>query len=278
MTIKNLGKSAWTYVALGIGTLATMFGNPVIAQAAARKGENCIIVDEKKIEEYQKAYQSRLKDPNNFLRLLREGEYVVPDKVLHAYIDDNTVGIYLLPSQNMREPFESCKSDSLEEKLRDLGFKDEEIALYRALEFRGDTILIGKSRLDHNGKRFKRTLMHERIHQEIAKLDEESQMLLYNAFSELFNKTYNIEEMQQKGIELYPDLERKEIRRGEINLVKDNENDGNFYMNCILDSGWGEFYTYLAEGKFFPRVEKALEKERPMEYKLFIELKENAEN
>ncbi len=227
-------------------------------------------------------------DPNNYTRFLREDEHILPNRVFDAYAEtiscscsnmsNAPVGGYI--TKNFLDTRK--EQEEFRKRLMQEGFSRNDIRHYEKILTKPDIIIFRESILTSKNPDFTEALPHERFHKEMAGLSEEELRVLHNAYDNIIHKEYTPEEAEKEGMQLgYYEIkmwegmapEAKEQSVG-IPLLADKQG-GKVCMYATKN--WGEFYPYLAQGEFLPRVEKVLERENPEAYEIYSRIKEKCE-
>jgi len=204
-------------------------------------------------------FPRELEDPNNYLRYLKDREFVVKNEIFDAYINSiyvgsrlgNVEGTYM--SKNYLDKKEEIKE--FRERLTKLGLLEDEISFYESLFTSSDIIILPESIL--KTKKFLKILPHERFHKKIQCLSNGEYKMMKQAAQEIMGREDEEENMRFVRERYY---EGKEWGGGSVTAA---------VMN------WEEFYTRLAQGEFEDFVEQAFEDDYPEEYKIFLEIKES---
>lgn len=200
-------------------------------------------------------------DPYNFSGYLEDREFVVPDKVFDSYaqIVDKKPDFGGAPAagyltKNYLDTEEELKE--FNERLGNLNLSEIETEKYTRLFTSSDIIVIKESVLKDKEK-FRKFLPHERFHKNIQKLDKQDYDYMMSVADDLVWKETD------NGLRFVRERETSKYLGG-FALAEATENPE-------------EFYTYLAQGEFMPRVEKTLKEDYPKAYDLFNEIKNECE-
>lgn len=200
----------------------------------------------------------RLHDPHGYFRGPfkyldeRRHEYVLPDDVINRFygIDvraARTGGFHarsqILDPRNSYDYLVLCNVLSV-----DLPhYTSEEISFFASVFCLNDAIVIAESRLSDPIDDFISTLLHERMHRELFRLESDEKDLLMDAAHAFLN-----------------------ARRGK-HLMSDVSDHGG---NKSLDETWEEFYCLLVSGRINPRVMSDFDFEYPEAFLLFQRLED----
>jgi len=213
-------------------------------------------VNEIELASYYNSITSLIDDPNNYLRFLREREYIVPDDIFESYartVDkrpewlSDPMGGYL--SRNYLDTNEERKE--FIDRLNKLGLSEEEISFYSTLFTSSDIIIFKESVL--KDKNFEKIVPHERFHMAMKRLNKEDYDYMMDVANEL--------------------LDRRDDGARFVRERDDSEYVGGFAV-VQAQMNPEEFYTYLAQGEFMPRVEEVLNKDYPRTYEIFNRIRD----
>ncbi|MBI2551786.1 hypothetical protein HYW17_00590 [Candidatus Uhrbacteria bacterium] len=233
------------FLVLGLGTMEATLGTGCALQRQGMGFEDI----QRKLERYQE----KIADPNDYLRYLQTGEYVIKEEVFEAMVrtvDKRPEWLVQPIGGYQAEPFLASLSARREfsERLHELGVAEEKIVFYTGLFSTADTIVFRETAL--RDQDFLRALPHERFHREIKKLPNQEYKSMKQAAEEMMLRTT-------------PD-----------GLLFVREKIGGGWYAVAASTEWQEFYTYLAQGEFRDNAEDALMKDYPQVYKLYLDIKQ----
>lgn len=227
---------------------------------------------EKEIPSLKNKMEQTDENKERLEKLLRKNEYLVPDNILNIYyqtIDVNAINItnvsggYIDRNWLSREG----KTDEFGEKLKKLGLDEEEADGFLSLFSSKDVIILNDSLL-RDEKKFKEILFHERIHEEMSHLNKEDLDSLKAGYNDVEN---------HPAIPVNPDSNFGVSERSFLEDKFDTENTNSHgWFSAIASFNWKEFYPYLANGKFVPRVLEEIRKNHPGAYKIFEKMESEA--
>lgn len=205
-------------------------------------------------------------------RILQMGEFIVPNNVFKAYFltttgyyHDGSIGGVYIHQDNLQGRIEN-----FETYLNEEGFSSAEVACYTSIMRTPRHIVMPTFIL--NSPVFRDNLAHERFHREQDFLHPQEQETLEEAYDQLIKRELPLEEAALAGSEFNIACARYQ-GYSSIPLVLDAD------MLCwpqmkglfrkLAEHNEGEFYPYLAQGKYVPHVERVLGNEFPEAYKIF---------
>ena len=206
-------------------------------------------VDNGKLLTHQNSIISSIDDSHDYLRFLKEDEYVVPDKILRAYRKTVDKRLSSIPyAVYLKKNFLDTNDEKKEfiGRLKNMGLNEEEVAVYSTIFTSLDVIVITKSTLEGT---FEKVLPHERFHKKMNELNDEDYGNMIKVAREM-------------KVKLYP--------KQEEGVCVDSRNW--CYIATVLDPE--EFFPYLAQGEYLPKVEEMVKADYPEVYKLFDKIRD----
>ncbi|MBI4349757.1 MAG: hypothetical protein HY553_23170 [Elusimicrobia bacterium] len=197
--------------------------------------------------------------------VLEPGEHLLADEALEAFaraVDDRTFarehasfrGGYLrrnfLDTEQKRGRFREPLASA---------FEPGEIRRFEELLSTPGALVLARGLLD-NRPELARVLLHERVHREMDRLAPNESGLLRRAYDDLMNRP-----------ELPVDPKEHYGLISSVPFVRERRvpgRPGGFYEVAVAQN-WSEFYPYLANGVFEPRVLDALRIDHPEAFRLY---------
>jgi hypothetical protein len=238
-----LGKGA---LLLGLGGLETILSS------------GCAAVSRTNLRSHQASIRSSVSDPHDYLKYLREDEYIIPNEVFNAFVKTveekpiAPVGGHL--SRNYLDTEE--KEKEFIERLQNLNLSNEEISIYQTLFTKPDNIIFKATVLEDGY--FEKALPHERFHKELKRLPK---------------KAYGY--MRKVARDILSIKREDPVDHGPVTWVREKGDKtclGHRVMSAKIN--WEEFYPYLAQGEFKDEVEEKLKTDYPIAYRLFDGIRE----
>lgn len=219
-------------------------------------------LDDDEIQKGLEKFQKEIKDPNDYLKYLKNREVIVRDEIFDAFsktvdkistrVDNKEpVGGYL--ARNFLDT--KTAQQEFQDRLKTLGLTGEEVGFYQKLFSSSDLIIFRESILQT--EYFLYALPHERFHKNLGHLDDEEYIIMAEAAKKVITR------YKEDRLYLYLQEERAKGK--------------NTYRTSAPAAGnnWEEFYTYLAGGDFGKEPEKLLAQEYPKAYQIYQEILES---
>lgn len=229
------------------------------------------------LERHQEKYLKTIKDPYGYKKFLRKGEFIVPNNVLVSYVCTSTpqecIGLYTTVQgfyQGENYLGHIGKEEEFKEDLMLKGFSKKEADLYTLLVTSEDIIVLNQSSLE--SKTFEENLPHERMHRKLRNLSHKEKKLLYKAYKKLCFKKNKDGTWFVKGKIQAENPDAPPF----VTEVIDYKGQEIYRYLALSQKMWEEMYTYMAQGKFAPFVEKEFKLGHPKAYQIYHQLKEES--
>ncbi|MCL4392010.1 hypothetical protein M1413_01640 [Patescibacteria group bacterium] len=251
------------------GTLTML----AIAAPEVKAQDKTAISDSTKIE--------RIADQRERLeKALKHNEYPVDPAILEVFYRAMTTNQAVAREELRQEGMEPAggflKKNFLDAPERLKNFKGglEKLGLPEgtvdslAKIFASKDVIVLNNDLFKNEQKFKEVLLHERIHEAMNDLRTEDLDSLKAGYEDVINHA---------SIPVNPDSNFGLSEESFLQDKMDTANVGSYGWYTVLATmNWDEFYPYLANGKFVPRVEEEVEKAHPSAYRIFKKMEEGA--
>ncbi len=206
-------------------------------------------------------------------KYLRHNEYVADSTVMEAFYRT-------MDPASAREGMEASggflKENFLDTPERIKTFKDN-LAKLRLPETTADSlvevfsskdVIVLNNALLENVRKFKEILFHERIHEAMNGLDKEDLDSLKAGYEDVLNHA---------PVPVNPDSNFGLTKESFLKDKLDTADIGSYGWYTVLATmRWDEFYPYLANGKFVPRVEEEIKNAHPGAYQIFERMEQAA--
>lgn len=206
-------------------------------------------------------------------KYLRHNEYIADSTVMGAFYRT-------MDPANAKEGMEASggflKKNLLDTPERIETFKDNLTKLHLPETetdslvkiFSSKDVIVLNDALFKNAPKFKEVLFHERIHEAMNSLDEKDLDSLKAGYEDIVNHA---------PIPVNPDSNFGLTEESFLKDKLDPADIGSYGWHTVFATmHWDEFYPYLANGKFVPRVEEEIKNAHPGAYKVFERMEQTA--
>ena len=237
-----------------------------IGAPEARAQEKAAVSDSTKIEQ-------SIDQKEQLEKYLRHNEYVADSTVMEIFYQTmdlanakegmGAAGGFL--KKNFLNTPECL--ENFEGGLKKLGFSGETVDSLTKIFSSKDVIILNNTLLN-NERKFKEVLFHERIHEAMNDLDEKDLDSLKAGYEDVLNHA---------PIPANPDSNFGLTEESFLKDKLDPADIGSYGWYTVLATmNWNEFYPYLANGKFVPRVAEEIKRAHPGAYQIFEKMEQTA--